>query len=144
MALSALAPAHFRACARSRNSRRREEWIPRTLEHEHKAEILALREIILGADAEIGEGIKWNAPSFRTTEWFATVNLRAKKGVSVILHLGAKKREMPEAGLTIADPAGLLQWLGADRAIVTFRDGEDITAKRTAFEELIRAWIAHV
>jgi hypothetical protein len=116
----------------------------RTLEHTHKAEILAVREIILGANAKIGEGIKWNAPSFRTVEWFATIHLREKNGVSIILHRGAKKREMPEAGMKIADPSAMLKWLGADRAMVTFRNGDDIASKRLAFEKLIRAWIAHL
>ena len=116
----------------------------RTLEHPHKAEILAVREIILGAGAKIGEGIKWNAPSFRTAEWFATIHLREKNGVSVILHLGAKKREMPDLGMKIADPSWMLKWLGADRAMVTFRNGDDIASKRAAFEKLIRSWIAYL
>ena len=28
----------------------------------------------------IREGVNWNAPSFRTTEYFATTNLREKDG----------------------------------------------------------------
>jgi hypothetical protein len=41
-------------------------------------------------------GTKWNAPSFRTTEFFATLNLRAKDGVDrvwLVLHLGAKVKD---------------------------------------------------
>ena len=41
------------------------------LVHPRKAEILALRKVLLDADAGIAEGIKWNAPSFRTVEYFA-------------------------------------------------------------------------
>ncbi|HEV7590199.1 MAG TPA: DUF1801 domain-containing protein [Longimicrobium sp.] len=111
------------------------------LDHPRKREILALREIILGADPRITEGIKWNAPSFRTSEWFATFHLRAKDGVQLILHLGAKKRA---AAVAIADPASLLQWLGADRATVKFRDLDDVGAKRVAFSDVIREWIEHV
>ena len=33
------------------------------LEHPFKPEILALRTIVLDADAGIAEGIKWNAPA---------------------------------------------------------------------------------
>ena len=58
------------------------------LDHPFKQEVLALRQIILGADPGIAEGIKWNAPSFRTSEWFATFQLRARDCVQVILHLG--------------------------------------------------------
>lgn len=114
------------------------------LDHPHRREIEALRRIVLGCHPSIAEGIKWNAPSFRTTEWFATTNLRAKAGVGVILHLGAKARDLPPGGLAVGDPAALVQWLAKDRALVTFRDAKDLAAKRTAFEAVVRQWIAFV
>ncbi|MRG98351.1 DUF1801 domain-containing protein [Polyangium spumosum] len=114
-----------------------------TLDHPFKREIVELRGAILGADACIGEGIKWNAPSFRTSsEYFATFHLRAKEGVQIILHLGAKKRDT--AGVSIADPEGLLEWLGKDRASVRFRDAKDVKAKRAAFVDVVRQWIEYV
>lgn len=115
-----------------------------SLEHPFKEEILALRQLILGADPGIAEGIKWNAPSFRTSEYFATFHLRAKDGVQVILHLGAKKRDTAATGIEIADPEALLEWLAKDRASVKFRDSKDIDARRSAFAKLIRQWIQHV
>lgn len=115
-----------------------------SLEHPLKHEILALRQIILGADPSIAEGIKWNAPSFRTSEYFATFNLRAKDGVQVILHLGAKTRDNSTSSVVIADPESLLEWLAKDRASATFRDLNDIDAKRSAFANIIRQWIKHV
>jgi hypothetical protein len=114
------------------------------LDHPRKPEIQALRRIILGADPAIGEGIKWNAPSFRTTEWFATFHLRAKAGVQVILHFGAKVRDKSGARAAIADPQSLLAWLGPDRASATFRDLADVEAKESAFAALIRQWIEHL
>jgi hypothetical protein len=114
------------------------------LDHPRKAEILALRRIILGADARIAEGIKWNAPSFRTTEWFATFHLRAKAGVQVILHFGARVRDRSGARGAIADPQSLLSWLAADRASVTFRDAAEVQAKGAAFAAVIRQWIEQV
>lgn len=112
-----------------------------SLEHPFKREIIALREIILGADSRITEGVKWNAPSFRTTEWFATVHLRARDGVQVILHRGAKVRE---GAPTVDDPSGLLEWLGKDRASVKFSDLDDVEAKRERFTTIVRGWIANV
>lgn len=109
-----------------------------------RQELQAIREIILGADPAIQEGIKWNVPSFRTTEWFATFNLRGKDGIQVILHLGAKVRDNSTVGMDIPDPQGLLEWLAKERALVKFRDLDDIENKRTAFSELIRQWIRHV
>jgi hypothetical protein len=62
------------------------------LEHPHKPEIEALRQAICAVDPSIAEGVKWNAPSWRTTDYFATTHLRAKTGFGLILHLGAKAR----------------------------------------------------
>jgi hypothetical protein len=111
-----------------------------SLDHSLKPEILAVRQVILGADPSITEGVRWNAPSFRTSEWFATFHLRAKAGLQVILPLGAKARGGPD--IAFDDP--LLVWLGKDRASVTFRDAADVAAKRAAFAGLIRRWIEHV
>jgi hypothetical protein len=61
--------------------------------------------------------------------------------VQFILHLGAKKRD---TAVAIVDPESLLQWLGADRASVRFRDVDHVDAKRAAFSAVIRQWIEHV
>ncbi|MBB5206904.1 DUF1801 domain-containing protein [Chiayiivirga flava] len=115
-----------------------------TLDHPRRDALLAMRSAILGADPSIAEGIKWNVPSFRTRDWFATLHLRARTGVGVILHLGAKKTAASEHGVPIDDPDGLLQWLARDRAMVAFRDLADVSARRDAFVALIRRWIAHL
>lgn len=114
------------------------------LDHPCKDGIEALRKLVLGVDPAIAEGIKWNAPSFRTTEYFATTNLRARAGIGVILHLGAKSRDLPAGGVAIADPEGMLRWLGNDRAVVEFAGLEELNAKGAAFRAVLRQWIAHV
>jgi hypothetical protein len=45
------------------------------LDHPFKDGILRVRKIFLAADPRIAKGIKWNAPSFRTSEYFATFHL---------------------------------------------------------------------
>ncbi|WP_331611406.1 DUF1801 domain-containing protein [Povalibacter sp.] len=115
-----------------------------TLEHKSKDEIQAIRDWILGADPSIAEGIKWNAPSFRTTEYFATTNLREKSGVGVILHLGAKVRDIAPDGLRIDDPEKLLKWLARDRATIVFKDAADFDARKASFSNIIRCWITYV
>ena len=64
-----------------------------TLQHPLKAEITSVLALIRNADPAIAAGIKWNAPSFRLTEWFATLNVRSQDAVQIILHLGAKSRD---------------------------------------------------
>lgn len=114
------------------------------LDHPFKKEIEVLRRIILGADPSIAEGIKWKVPSFRTTEYFATMHLRAKGGIGVILHLGAKVRASSSPQVDIKDPARLLQWMGADRAMVVFADAKEIGSKRRAFDAVLKQWIRFV
>jgi hypothetical protein len=114
------------------------------LEHPHKPEIEALRQGICAVDPSIAEGVKWNAPSWRTTDYFATTHLHAKTGFGLILHLGAKARDMPDGRLAIADPGGLLKWLGKDRAQVGFASAADFTARLPALQAIIRQWITHV
>lgn len=111
------------------------------LSHRYKAEIEALRQVILRADDSIAEGIKWNGPSFRTTEYFATIHLRARKSVGLILHFGAKVRKAPVDGTKIPDPTSLLKWLGKDRAMVEFTDLDDVRARKAALQAVLRHWI---
>lgn len=116
----------------------------RTLEHPFKQEIEAIRRAMLGVDSTIAEGIKWNAPGFRTSDYFATTNLREKKGIGIILHLGAKVRNLPLGGIVIADPAKLLKWLAKDRAMMAFENLQDFNARKAAFERIVLQWIVHV
>jgi hypothetical protein len=112
------------------------------LDHPHKPAIEALRRIMLDTDPAIREGIKWNAPSFRTGEWFGTTHLRAKPGIALILHFGAKVRSAPT--YAIDDPAHLLEWLGKDRAMIRFTDAAAVDAGRAALERILGQWIRHV
>ena len=113
------------------------------LQHPQRAEILALRKIILATDPTIGEGIKWNAPSFHTTEHFATFHLRAKPDLQLVLHRGARRRADAEA-FAVDDPQGLLEWRDSDRAVINLKSLKDITARKTALTRLLRQWISQV
>jgi hypothetical protein len=113
-----------------------------TLAHPHKDAIDAIRQIVRDVDPAIAEGMAWNAPSFRTHEYFATTHLRSKDGVGVIFHLGAKVRENP--AVSIDDPDGLLKWLAKDRAMLMFAGVGDVRARRRALEHIVRQWIKHL
>lgn len=113
------------------------------LDHPHKDAIVALRQLLLSADPAISEEVKWNAPSFRTSEHFATMHLRGQDSFQLILHLGAKSgRTMPTGA--IADPDKLLKWLGPDRASVAFAGAADLARKSDALVAIVQKWIKHV
>jgi hypothetical protein len=113
-----------------------------TLAHPHKSAIDQLRYDMLAIDSTIAEGIKWKVPSFRTSEYFATLHLRQKVGLGLILHFGAKARSLPT--IAIDDPHSMLQWLAADRAMLHFADVDDVKARRDDWQAVIRQWIRYV
>jgi hypothetical protein len=110
------------------------------LDHPLKSSVQALRDCILDAGPEIVEGYKWKSPSFRTVDYFATINLHDRKQVRLILHAGAKARGLDlQAGL---GPTPTLTWLGADRAMWVFKAETEVVEGRAALQALLRAWIA--
>jgi hypothetical protein len=116
----------------------------KSLGHPAENEIQALRAAIIQVHPSIREGVKWNAPSFRTREYFATTNLRTKRGVGVVLHFGAKTRSVAASRDSVKDPQKLLKWVAKDRATVEFADLNDLESKKKAFQAVLRQWITYV
>lgn len=61
------------------------DWMQQ-LEHPLKAEIDKVRTIIKQSNSSIKERIKWNAPSYYSTEDIVTFNHRATQHVHLIFH----------------------------------------------------------
>jgi hypothetical protein len=112
-----------------------------SLEHPLKSVLEEIRCTILEADPGITEGIKWNSSSFYCYGWFATVNVKAKNGVQVVLHHGAKIRDDSTLSLTIDDPSQLLTWPSRDRAVITFVSTDSFQSNRIAFKNIIQQWV---
>jgi len=111
------------------------------LEHPLKAELLQLRDYIKTDFPKLTEIIKWNAPSYQHNDIdFLTFNLARPKDIKLILHRGAKNKEMPIAKL-IEDTSGLLQWAANDRAVITFTNLAGITNQRESLKTIIQNWI---
>ncbi len=115
-----------------------------SLVHPQADAVQCLRAVVLGVDPTIAEGVTENAPGWRTTDYFATTCLRAPRGVGLILHRGATGRASSAGGIAIDDPHGLLAWLAADRAQISFADRAEVEAKRDALQAVLRQWIAVV
>jgi len=128
--------------ARENGVREVDEFLA-TLKYPLKAEIEAVRAIILGADARIHESIKRNAPSFSITDHFATFNLRSQDVVQVVFHRGAKVRARA-SGPAISDPSGLLKWVANDRCIAVLTDRKQIRSEKGALESIVKQWIGQV
>ena len=111
------------------------------LVHPLKPGVEQLRAAILASDDGITEHVKWNAPSFRYAgEDRVTFRLQPGDRLQLVLHRGAKIRD--DAGdFAFTDDSGLLEWVAADRAVVTFRDLDDVAARGPAVVELVSRWV---
>lgn len=110
-----------------------------TLDHPLKADIEAMRMLILAASPAISEGVKWNSLSFRKTDWFAIIHLRSRDSVQLVFHTGARARDNPD--FKIPDPNRLIKWLAKDRCLVALGAGKTVKANTKAFEAIVKAWL---
>ena len=109
------------------------------LDHPRKAEVVALRRLILAADRGITERIKWNAPSFGVGgDDRVTMRLAPKGQVQLVFHRGAK---VITDGFTFADPTGWLVWAAPDRATLTVEDAADLKVNGAAIAALVVRWM---
>lgn len=98
------------------------------LDHPFKAEVQAIREIILGVHPGIIEQVKWNAPSFRYKDYIATFNLRTNEHVHLIFHnpsIASIQHEILEGNYP-------------DRRMTYFTSMADVEAKKAALEYVVR------
>ncbi|ESQ78802.1 DUF1801 domain-containing protein [Asticcacaulis sp. YBE204] len=114
------------------------------LKHPEKPLIEALCGVVRALDPQVVEIVKWNAPSFvYDGKDFATLHLRAKRGIGLILHTGVKAKD--HSGFApIDDPQGLLKWLAADRAMISFDSLETLKAGEAVLTAILRQWLTRL
>lgn len=113
------------------------------LDHPLRDDVVRVRRLVLAALPDLGEAIKWNAPSFRRGErFFATFDLRPQDAVRLIFHRGAKKDDAPKPTLS-ARAESLVRWLADDRVLVTLAP-EKLASQRVAFTTLVREWVSQL
>jgi|SRR5215469_1561176 len=114
------------------------------LKHPLKEVVEALRQIILSTDSEIGEEIKWNAPTFfyagemapsdpkKYTRYIIVFNLFQKDCIRLVFPSGAK----------INDSSGFLQGDYADgRRLAFFHNLEEVKSQTKPLQQSIRKWL---
>jgi len=115
-----------------------EEFL-KSLDYSLKVEVVELRIIILSANKEITEHIKWNAPSFCVNNQDrVTMNLRSDKFVDIIFHRGAK---INNSEFKFEDTTGLLTWLSPDRASIKFSNMDEVKVQKENLVSLVNKWI---
>jgi uncharacterized protein YdhG (YjbR/CyaY superfamily) len=111
-----------------------EEFL-RELSHPLKAEVEAVRSIIMGVDKDINEEIKWKAPSFNYKgEYLVTFNLRDMKRIHLVFH----------NPLISQVKSSLLEGDYKDRRMAYFADMKDVKAKKVVLEKVLKDLIGLV
>jgi hypothetical protein len=114
------------------------------LKHPLVEVIEALRQIILSADREIGEEIKWNAPTFFYAGEMRPSNPKEYKRYIVVFNLYKKDciRLVFPSGAKVKDKSGFLEGNYADgRRLAMFHDMNDVKSKKKALQGVIKKWL---
>lgn len=112
------------------------------LEHPLKSEIEYMRRMILEANDQLTEHIKWNAPSFCiNNNDRITFNLQGKDGFRLIFHCGSKATEYAQGGPLFEDSTQLLEWATGDRAIIKLRSMDEIESNKENLLQIVNKWI---
>jgi hypothetical protein len=112
------------------------------LNHPFRKEIEQLRNCILAANNDLTENIKWNGPNYcfdnedRISMRFQPLTKQAQ----LIFHRGSKKQEQPKDKL-IDNKSKMLVWKENDRAIVTFKNNQDIENGKVELTKIVKEWI---
>ena len=111
------------------------------LNHPFRNEIDKLRSLILQANSELVENIKWNGPNYSLrNEDRITMRIQPPKQIQLIFHRGAKKLKQPSDRL-IQDKSALLQWKENDRAVISFNNTSEIERASSDLSSIINKWI---
>jgi uncharacterized protein YdhG (YjbR/CyaY superfamily) len=99
------------------------------LDHPFKAEVQMIREMIKKVNKDITEEIKWKAPSFRYKgEYLVTFNLWEEEHIHLIFHNPMISKVKSK----------LLDGDYDHRRMAHFSDKNDVIAKKTALEKVLK------
>ena len=112
------------------NTKKVDEFISK-LEHPLKAELEAVRSIIVSANPKIEEDVKWGGPSFFYKEELATFNPRIKNYVALIFHKGE----------LLNIKSDFLEEATKGKVYAKFYSMDQVTANKDLIEKMVNTWV---
>jgi uncharacterized protein YdeI (YjbR/CyaY-like superfamily) len=112
------------------NTKKVDEFMSK-LEHPLKAELDAVRSIIIKANPKMEEDVKWGGPSFFYKEDLATFNPRIKNYVALIFHKGE----------LLHIKSDFLEDATKGKVYAKFYSMDQVTANKELIEKMVNAWI---
>ena len=117
------------------------------LKHPLKVVVVSLRKIILEADPEIGEEIKWNAPTYFYTGEMEESDPKLYKRYLIVFNLFKKDciRLVFWGGGKVNDKSGFLQGDYADgRRLALFHNMEDVKSNKKHLLNALKQQLKHL
>jgi hypothetical protein len=115
-----------------------------SLNHPLAQVVKKLRRIILSISDEIGEEIKWNAPTFFYAGPMKPTNPKEYRRYIVVFNLLRKDciRLVFPSGAKVKDSSGILEGDYADgRRLAMFYDAKDVRSKEKALRAVVTRWL---
>jgi len=119
----------------------------KSLKHPLTDVVASLRQIILNVDAQIGEEIKWNAPTFFFTGEMKPSDPKQYKRYLIVFNLFQKNciRLVFWGGAKVNDKSGFLQGDYADgRRLASFHSLDEVRSNRKQLENVLRTQLKHL
>lgn len=98
------------------------------LDHPLKAEMEAVRKIVLGTDDRMTETIKWGEPTFMFNGNMATISPNAKKYVNLFFQTGS----------ILPDRHGILEGDAAQVRTARFADMSEVESKADSLRAVVK------
>jgi hypothetical protein len=117
------------------------------LKHPLAEVVAALRKIILSTDSEIGEEVKWNAPTFFYAGEMKPSDPKEYKRYIIVFNLYQKDciRLVFPSGAKINGSSGFLQGDYADgRRLAFFHNLQEVQSQTTPLQQAIKKWLTLV
>lgn len=112
------------------NTKKADEFMSK-LEHPLKAEMEAVRSIIINANPKIEEDVKWGGPSYFYKEDLATFNPRIKNYIALIFHKGE----------LLNIKSDFLEEATKGKVYAKFYSMDQVTANKELIEKMVNTWI---
>lgn len=112
------------------NTKKADEFMAK-LDHPLKAEMEAVRSIIIKASPKIEEDVKWGGPSFAYKEELATFNPRIKNYVALIFHKGE----------LLNIKSDFLETATKGKVYAKFYSMQQVTENKELLEKMVNTWI---
>ena len=112
------------------NTKKVDEFMDK-LEHPLRAEMEAVRSIIVNANSKMEEDVKWGGPSFFYKEDLATFNPRIKNYVALIFHKGE----------LLNIKSDFLEAASKGKVYAKFYSMEQVKENKELLEKMVNTWV---